>query len=93
MRHDPHHETLRHSRSKLDSPERGRDSRILRCISLVVACRRGGCLLVEGGVMTMFAIIKGKRMVEPAFNSRELADMVCAAYGKGYRVVICEVLV
>ena len=43
--------------------------------------------------MTMYAVMKGKRMVEPAFNSRELADMVCAAYGKGYRVVICEVLV
>ena len=42
--------------------------------------------------MTMYAVMKGKRMVEPAFNSRELADMVCAAYGRGYRVVICEVL-
>ena len=43
--------------------------------------------------MTMYAVMKGKRMVEPAFNSRELADMVCAAYGRGYRGGICAVLV
>ena len=42
--------------------------------------------------MTMYAIFKGTRMVEPAFPSRRLADQVCAAYGKGYTVRIIEVL-
>ena len=77
----------------MDSPERLRDSRILRGIGLVAVCRRGGCLLVGGCVMTMFAIMKGKRMVEPAFASKVLAEQVCKAYGRGYRVVICEVMV
>ena len=43
--------------------------------------------------MTMYAIFKGRRMVEPAFTSRVLADQVCEAYGPGYRVLIVEVLV
>ena len=43
--------------------------------------------------MTMYAIMKGKRMVEPAFASKVLAEQVCKAYGRGYRVVICEVLI
>ena len=42
--------------------------------------------------MTMYAIFKGKRMVEPAFTSRTLADQVCEAYGPGYTVRIIEVI-
>lgn len=41
--------------------------------------------------MTMYAVFKGARMVEPAFHSRVLADQVAAAYGYGYAV--CEVVV
>ena len=42
--------------------------------------------------MTMYAVFKGTRMVEPAFPSRTLADQVCAAYGRGYVVRIVEVV-
>lgn len=37
--------------------------------------------------MTMWAVFKSRRMVEPAFPTRELAEQVAAAYGYGYRVV------
>ena len=43
--------------------------------------------------MTLYGVFKGRRMVEPAFTSRVLADQVCEAYGPGYRVLIVEVLV
>jgi len=43
--------------------------------------------------MTLYGVFKGRRMVEPAFTSRRLADQVCEAYGPGYRVLIVEVLV
>lgn len=36
--------------------------------------------------MIMYAIFKQKRMVEPAFPTRELAEQVCGAYGTGYVV-------
>ena len=45
--------------------------------------------------MTMYAVMKGKRMVEPAFRTRQEADDVCAAYlrySKGYVVRIVEVI-
>lgn len=45
--------------------------------------------------MTMYAIFKGTRMVEPAFRTRREADDVCAAYlmySKGYVVRIVEVV-
>ena len=42
--------------------------------------------------MTMYAVFKGDRMVEPAFATRTLADQVCAAYGRGYVVRIVEVV-
>lgn len=42
--------------------------------------------------MTMYGVFKGRRMVEPAFPSRRLADQVCEAYGRGYVVRIIEVL-
>lgn len=42
--------------------------------------------------ITMYAVFKGARMVEPAFPSRTLADQVCAAYGRGYVVRIVEVV-
>lgn len=41
--------------------------------------------------MTMWAVMKGKRMVEPAFKTEAMARDVCAAYGIGYRVAIVEV--
>lgn len=40
----------------------------------------------------MYAVFKGKRMVEPAFANKTMADAVCEAYGKGYVVRIVEVV-
>jgi hypothetical protein len=34
----------------------------------------------------MYAVFKSRRMVEPAFPTRELAEQVCAGYGWGYVV-------
>ena len=42
--------------------------------------------------MTLYAVMKGKRMVEPAFPTRLLAEQVAAAYGYGYVVVPCELV-
>ena len=41
--------------------------------------------------MVMYAVFKSRRMVEPAFPTRELAEQVAAAYGYGYRVVPIDV--
>jgi hypothetical protein len=41
--------------------------------------------------MTLYAVFKQQRMVEPAFPTRELAEQVAAAYGYGYRVVPIDV--
>jgi hypothetical protein len=43
------------------------------------------------GEMKMWAVMKGKRMVEPAFHDEQLARDVCAAYGIGYDVRIVTV--
>lgn len=42
-------------------------------------------------MITLYAVFKQKRMVEPAFPTRELAEQVAAAYGYGYRVVTVNV--
>ena len=43
------------------------------------------------GEIKMWAVMKGRRMVEPAFHDEQLARDVCAAYGIGYRVAVVEV--
>ena len=42
-------------------------------------------------ILFLYAVMKGKRMVEPAFPDKRLAESVAAAYGKGYVVRECEV--
>ena len=43
-------------------------------------------------MLTLYAIMKNNRMVEPAFADRMLAETVALAYGPGYVVRECRVI-
>ena len=43
-------------------------------------------------MITLFAVMKGNRMVEPAFADKLFAETVARAYGPGYVVRECRVI-